>query len=461
VLRWRAMLKVSSLMVLLAAACGDDGVRHTPDAAPHDGPLSVDGPVDAAPMPVTIAATRSGQPMTGVHVYFLNADSSVVLATTTDATGTASAVMAAGGSVTAINPYGPSKGPDELDTFMGVKPGDHLLLANNPSLTSMQVTVLAPDVTGATSYFAYSPCNNQGTQLSPPPTTLVATAPESSAMSLYDCGAATDFLIVASDNTGTVIDYIVATNVAVTDQGVVDLTASTYQAATTRTYTFQNVPALRSLSIEDDVVDPTGVIYRIYNETPSDTINPSFTEGMPLFTGEADVIQTSYSGAGGFSQQTLLDWGQLGSAFTIDVGARALYNYSSQPTYDGTTHTASIGEDTSTGSAPQFAVVAFNGQHANDLRSWQWNIATPYADAVTLPTLPTDVFDYNLGSGDIVSFNEWLTGSVPGGYDAVRSLILSSTGVPDLAHGAAGSASFVLSAGAPVRRTAVLRNRTR
>src|SRR4051812_16039965 len=111
-------------LVPLVTACGDDGVRHTPDAAPHDGPITnSDAPGDATALPVSITTTAGNAPVAGVHVYFLNADSSVALATTTDANGTASAVMAAGGSVTAIVPYtqlafgGVS---DEIDTYFGV-----------------------------------------------------------------------------------------------------------------------------------------------------------------------------------------------------------------------------------------------------------------------------------------------------------------------------------------------------
>jgi len=96
-------MRLVPLLVCCLIACGDDGVRHTPDAAPHDGPTADTGP-DAPALPVTLTVTVDGAPQGGVKVYFLNADSSVVLNTVTDATGTASAVMAAGGSVTALFP---------------------------------------------------------------------------------------------------------------------------------------------------------------------------------------------------------------------------------------------------------------------------------------------------------------------------------------------------------------------
>src|SRR5690349_6315864 len=40
-------MRILLVAVLLAAACADDGVRHVPDATPHDG--AVDSPPDAPP----------------------------------------------------------------------------------------------------------------------------------------------------------------------------------------------------------------------------------------------------------------------------------------------------------------------------------------------------------------------------------------------------------------------------
>jgi len=451
------------VLLLMVAACGDDGVRHTPDAAPHgDGPVTPDGPVDAAGTPVTITTVRTGGvPVMGVHVYFQNADGTVVLATTTDATGTASAVMAAGGSVTAIDPYTPPPFGgtfDSLFTFVGVKPGDHLQLTQPPVQTAIQVTVGAPDVTGGVSYTAYSTCNKDGQQLTappPPPTRhpAVVAAPESATMSLFSCGATADFLIVAYDDAGQASNMIYAPNIAVSDGGTVDLTASTYTAGMTRDYTFNNVPALRSLSVEDDLVSPMGRIYPALNETPSDTINPTMTMTEPVFTGAGSLIQTSYSGAGGLDQQMLVDWGPWASTFTTDVGARALYDFNAPATFDPATHTASIGEDTTAGNAPDFTAVflsAFRGS-----RSWAWNVIAPHAASVTLPALPTDVFDFNIVAGDSPSVNGWATGKVPGGYDAVRGILFSTTGPQDLALGSTtGSATLVSTTQGPTTRTA-------
>src|SRR4029078_34509 len=112
----------------------------------------VDAPIDAAPLTVKLTVTRNGSPALQVQVYFQNADNSVVKSVKTDNNGEAEAVMVAGGSVTAINPFTPPlpavlglPRAEELRTFVGVKPGDHLFLTLNDSPESTTVRVTLPD----------------------------------------------------------------------------------------------------------------------------------------------------------------------------------------------------------------------------------------------------------------------------------------------------------------------------
>ena len=248
-----------AVLALLLVGCGDDGVRHTPDATVHDGPVTPDAPVDAAPTPVTITTTVDGSPVGGVHVYFQNADSTVVLATVTDATGTASAVMAAGGYVTAINPYTPlavGRTNDELDTFLGVKPGDHLQLATHLTSTAVTVTVTAPldPAANVGSYDVFTPCGSSAL-------TIPSTGgPPSATMPLYNCGATTDFLVVSYDNSTNPqpLDFFFVPNVAAAAQSTIDFTAHTYGAVPTRTYTMTNPGTLSGFSFTDSLLSTGG-----------------------------------------------------------------------------------------------------------------------------------------------------------------------------------------------------------
>src|SRR5690349_21386214 len=126
-----------SIAWLSLVACGSDSkVGHLPDAPPPpEDAASPDAP-PAPPPTVMLTVTSNGVPLSRIRVYFQNADNSLVASAMTDDTGTAQAVMTAGGYVTAIDPFPASAdAPDELRTFSGVKPGDHLFLTHTDPAT--------------------------------------------------------------------------------------------------------------------------------------------------------------------------------------------------------------------------------------------------------------------------------------------------------------------------------------
>jgi hypothetical protein len=428
------------LLVCCLTACGDDGVRHTPDAAPHDGPR--DSAIDGALDPVTVTAMRDGAPASGVHVYFQDADSTVVLATTTDANGTASAVMAPGGYVTAVDPFAvPLLGAprsNELATYVGVKPGDHLVLSNGDIETAITVTVTAvPDPAGAATYL-YSSCLPGGTQLTG--LSLVA-VPVARTVTLSDCGATAGFLLVSRDQNNQVLNTAFVADVPVVDQGTVDLSAATWVAADPKTWTFTNEPALTALDVQDDLVDAQGTVFSTSFETPSDAQDPTMTIPVPAFAGATEIISTTIFTA---SIHGLVDWGPYTSTYSVDVGARMLADFTSAPTYDPAAHTVSITE-AATGGVADFISTVIHAERASDGRQWDWNIAAPHATTITLPALPTDVYDFNIAATDAVDVELWGAAKVPGGYDAVRPHVFTSSGGQELVTelGANGSIALV------------------
>jgi hypothetical protein len=422
-------MRLCLVLVCCLAACGDDGVRHTPDATPHDGPGVTDAPADASGNPVTITMTAGNGPVAGVHVYFQNADSSVVLATTTNAAGQASAVMAAGGSVTAINPYTPplfGGVSDEIDTFLGVKPGDQLHLALGSLSTSITVNVTANVDPAAAVTSVYTPCGG------------VAELSQGSAasVSLTNCGASTDFLIVSYDQTATPLNEAFAPAVAISNGANIDLTSLAFTAVPTRTYTYMN-PGQNSYSFRDTVVDAQGPLFGQNGSTSSTTTGP-----MPTFTNAGDVIQTTVY-PGGANEEIFVDWAPYTDTYTTDAGARMLPLYATGPSIDTTTHTVSFTEQ-SGGVTPDFVYTVANAYRQADARSWVWRLASPHATTLTFPTLPTDVYDFNFRSTDNPGDNTLLVGKVPGGYDAVRPFLLSQKGLlpQDFVVGASGSVTL-------------------
>lgn len=119
-----------SCLALAALGCGEVSTA-TPDATPQvDGstppdarPDNADAAApDAIPMgPVTVTLMASGEPVADVDVVFHDADGAVLFHEKTDATGTASATVAAGSMVTAALA--------SIFTVTEVEPGDNLLFS--------------------------------------------------------------------------------------------------------------------------------------------------------------------------------------------------------------------------------------------------------------------------------------------------------------------------------------------
>jgi hypothetical protein len=211
---------VAFTITLALAACGGDDDGAAPPDAPSASP-DADTGVDAAPpdaadsTPVTLTAgVGFGEPQVGSSVVFLAPDDTVILDTTLDANGQASAAMPAGGSVAMILPP-PSAlaGSPSLGTvwvWTGVEPGDQLVFGRpSPGVDSATVTV--PVYAGATQYRVATSC---GQAFSP-----------TNVVEVGYCGAQTDFYVEAA-SVGGYLGY--ARVDGVTTGATVDLTAATY-----------------------------------------------------------------------------------------------------------------------------------------------------------------------------------------------------------------------------------------
>ena len=426
-------------VLILVAACGDDGVHHLADAPPspdasHDA--SPDGPVTG---PVSLTVTNAGAGLMGVPVYFQNADSSLVAMMMTDATGTATATMGAGGYVTALNPFAqvPTfliNNGDDLRTFAGVKPGDHLRLDQRGLSASLSFTVTVPVDANATEYRLFTSCSDgfvqsvfgSGSGFTPTFTVFV-----------YGC-ATVDLAVLTFDINAAPSQALFHAGQAVTDGGQVDLT-DPYVAPTTYTLAYANVPsAFTSLSVAHVLASPAGPMNR--TNTGADVVNnaASLTLTQPPVTGASAVISTQLFPATSMGFQTVLDWGPQANPTTLDLASVLLPEYATAPTVDIPTHAVTW---TSTGGAaqPDFAMANFEIDRSSTEQFWRWTIVAPYTSgALALPVLPADVADHNPVDGDTTFFSDLITAKVPGGYDAVRSKVLSLTGPEGVVAGASG-----------------------
>jgi hypothetical protein len=435
-------MRVVLSLMLVSLGCGGDPVRHVADAAVNpDSRVVPDASPDAGPQPVTLTITNNGSPMAGITVHFQNADSSVVSSTTTDASGVASAVMVAGGYVTALDPFvlpfTAGLVTPVLDTFAGVKPGDHLVLKRTNS-TGITINVIAPaDVNPAASnYWLATSCSLTpfGDVLSPPINGSSSTA--TGAVSLYNCNGTADVLLVTTDINGVPVRYIYKPATTVTNSMTLDLTPDAYVSTTQRDYTWNNVvEAEGPINFNDFLLTSSGPVYGYTGRTSG---NPALaTVNMPAFAGALDLVHTSQQPSL-ISLRDLYQWDAYAATYTTDFGAHVMPDFTAPPSLDPATHVVSWTEST-TALQPDLVFASVFVSRASDNHTWRWRITAPHTNAsFQFPALPTTGYDFNMVTGDSVSYDQLDLAKVPGGYDSVRAGLLSSNGPTDFVAGASG-----------------------
>lgn len=441
------------LALLLIAACGDDEFTGLPDGpTPPDG--TPDTPTEGL---VKLTVTDSGLPRMGIKVYFQNADSSLVSATMTDVSGVASAVMEAGGFVTAIDPFpirtpqlGGGLGLHEIKSFAGVKPLDELVLDRAAPLENTTVNVsliVNPDanVPGA-SYALFAPCLSSGIGIGGG-SGSGGSGSVGGPVTFTGCGTTTDITITASDNTG-VRSSIHKANVTLTEGEAIDLTDLTYAASVDATWQYTNVPAaIASIDVVDVLVTPRGPQFLSFDGAIIDA-GTGITQARkrPVIDGSVQVVLSDLFGTPN-SRHTVLEWGPTTTAYSKSLTDVLLSDYATLPVYDVATKSVTWTVDAA--ATPDLAIIRtpFFREAASSL-DWDWEIAAPIGAEVTVryPVLPAPDDQFNpIATDSVFNVDRLTTAKVPGGYDAVRNVVLSldgdpNTGLPlDLVAGATGT----------------------
>ncbi len=421
-------------LLLAVVACHSDDTNNLPDA-PLPG-IDASLPIDGSLPSVSVTVTLTGAPQAGVPVYFLNQDSTVVSSTTTDATGTASAMMMAGGSVSVLAPAATVAPSANVYTWEAVRGGDKLKLDLDPpsSATTATITVTIPVDDAAVGYMLYSACAD--------PTTL--TTDGNNTVVLTNCGATTDLLVVASDDGGAPVDEIFLPAAAVADTDTVAF-AGPYTAIGETTYGYTNVaPDVASVDTTEQLATTAGFLYFGQVTDALATGAATAMQPFPTATGSTDVFVTEFNpGPTAIDALATIEWGPANAAYALDVNTLALPGFATVPAVTATTHKVEWTEDIG-GQTPDFAWVTFEvDRDGAAIAHWTWNImdSHPPNDQITIPTLPTDIFDYNPNETDSTVVDDLLTGKVPGGYDAVRPVIFDIQ-PEQLITGASGSVSI-------------------
>ncbi|MGN6103702.1 MAG: hypothetical protein ACTHU0_01230 [Kofleriaceae bacterium] len=407
-----------SLLSVAAAACGDDGVHHLPDAPPV--------PDARDPRTVTLTISRGRAPQPGVEVHFQNADSSLVATVRTDENGVAAAAMDAGGFVTAVAPF--DRLPQGVDattlfSYAGVKPGDELKL-NDLSLPDLiGVDVRVPIEPSASRYVLHTSCNFGEYDVSGSSGSGSGSSGPGGQIELPACGT-TDVLLETEDVDGIPDKYLYLADVAVSEGGTIDLTGQAYRDVADVTYTYTHVPSgVSGVFGVTMLMNATGTShYRVFG-TAVDNGFATTTERRPTPPGVRHLVSSELI-TGGYGTHFVDEWGPVGD-YALDLEGMLLREYATRPVFDAADH-ALTWTTMPTGVDPDL-VYAHLRFVRNGTRAWRWHLVAPAGatDALVFPVLPGDAQQFNPLATDTVEYENLQTAKVAGGYDAIREVFYS------------------------------------
>lgn len=439
-------------VVVGLVACGSS--HHQPDARIADSVLVdmtevdarpdavVDGMPDASvPGPVMITvydSTASPQPVAGMPVLFQDAQGTVVLETTTDAQGQATAVMAAGGSVSAKRPQRSGVTGDLIYMFLGVKPGDHLLAgAPVTSPTNFPVTFQVPAYPGAYGYTLATQCGT-GSSIPTSVTTLNAQ---------LSCSPV-DVYVRALDTTNqhNTLAAFYKTGVAVASGATIDLSGETYHGLQDVAVTLSNLPAnVNQLSADFWLVGSFPFPdQRLTGGLASGQF--STTVPFPDITGLTlgALVEVRDQPQSGLPEaQELRQLVPYTTSYSLDVGAHAITWLTSVVGFNASTNSLFWFESAATPAdytRIELFVTPTNGDPRPRI---QLEVAGPYAHAsLALPQLSGDLATDNLKATDSLATQKFYVATVPGGWDAMRENVFNMiVWLPKLAVGETAVAS--------------------
>lgn len=392
-------------------ACGDDdGAGKLPDAGgPFDAPL--DAPTGAAPVIATVTIDHVLAP--NIAVYFQSKDSTKVEMKLTNADGSASAMVEAGGFVTVLEPARPVVAgfiddSRRLTTFASVQPGDHVYvnIAGNASQQppeDVEVTVRVPNQELGYTYALHATCasgeiGRGNAPLRRARAAATAAAPVTNTFTFSDCGGKADVLVIGTDNDGVLRSWAYQPDVAITTGTVIEFTE--YKDTIERTLSYTTAPGA-SVAVERLLKGTRRQeLYRTSACVSTDNATGEVAFTVPAPPGvTAETVSSPTAGA--FDAQHVIEWG-ADANYALDISAVQLHPFTAAPDLDIANH-AITWTEAATGNAPDWLAASYANTRAdaNGTHDWQWRIVAPYTPGILrYPVLPTTPFDYNARVGD-------------------------------------------------------------
>lgn len=411
------------LGLVLATGCtgsieGDDGGGGGDDAPPKNE--------------VRIVVRDGFTAQAGVRVIFQNDDDTVVADMMTDATGTASAEMSAG-NVTVIRTYPVVSPPPpngqrvpEVYTYMGVKGGDLLQLANDKSDTAAGAIVVKVPEGGNTNFKVTTPCGSgQGT------------APNV-AIAVGACPAMVGFYVTDGDNSSffKMMPYAPA----------VDLSTEALLGTLTAQLSVTNVPANTQVNAEERVV--TGM-YTLFSSGEKRVDQTPANVNLPNIMGPDEMTIARIQTQGMGTQMVASRQPYAANPSIIDATAELIPYVMGNVEYKPASVTWT---EAGTGTADAVLVMMDVTRNMPDPTGlgaeYMRMIIAPHSGAtLRVPQLPDPA--YNPQMMDQIAGSHGLV-KATGGYDAIRMSGFASSSIVSAAP-PNGKLTLSYSGNAPVR----------
>ena len=407
-----------------AAPTADAGPQS--DAAPTaDAASQADATVGNAPVTVTVFDDNNS-PAMGLPVAFLNADGTVVLETTTDITGTASATMASGGSVTVgASQVGLLSDSSQgiVYTWLGVAAGD-VLTANQPVIPEVgqqiNVNVSSPADANGADYQIFGFCpdgNNFNGETSDGSATSI--------MVPANCTPA-DFYVAVYDTNGDEIDDSYSASVALADGANVTLGALV--AVATDSVSITTLPGTLASNVNMDFALTDGTNVLDDEEPSAGATNGTVTASIDFGAFANLDLMSEYYGHSG-DGQFFDSWTRgpsVNAAVNLDFTALMMASITATPTFDLPSNTLSWTE-AATGTADAFSTQLDVESSDQTTRTYTWEIVAPHqGTSLVLPTLPTSLSDFNILNTDTVTVGNSVLAKGTVGYDVIAEFTLGT-----------------------------------
>jgi len=364
------------------------------------------------PTDVQIVVRDGALPQPNVQAIFQTADNTVVAEVVTDLEGRAIAEMPDGGNLTIIRSYPLPPAPEEprppeVYTYVGVKPGDRLVLENPTAenAPTSAINVIVPE-TAAGTIKVKTPCGSGQGTAPIVPVTLKGCSPDA-------------FYVMDGDQGSFFVHAPYSENVDVSTGSLLGALSSSLSAT--------NVPLGTTVTIEKRIESEGFLLYtsnpQRVDETPAN-VNVPQLEGL-------EQVLVVMSSANNRTQVVATHSLFARGPSAVDATAGLIASVSEAPTFAPTGITwveEGIG-------APDFVISTLQvtrGGPVNPNNKYVRTIIAPYAGtSLQLPVLPGANVLFNPTMEDQINLALGLA-KVTGGYDGVRASAFTGTNIIDV-----------------------------